>query len=629
MEKNKKQQKKNKKTTTIIVSLIVGALFIFGILNVLAESGTKAFTITEHTVYDISENTIYINITENLGKDQTINISSIFNENELTNKISYLDFLVLQDTTKDIYGLVNESVGKYNNYNEVIKNESITYRYYKDDKDVELCKSFIDENSIETLLTCDYILGDKSVIKTTNGVVDTIPIKEYLSMPYNKEKIIIDGLKIENKQNGIPLAKNSMIQLKLTYSHPISTSKNEPTEIQNKYDIEVCSSDGVDCTVLDPTWWNDSWTHNSEIPISENSGATLTNYQVMLNVTHETEMNTSFSDLRFLNSALDTELDYWINPILTVNGSSAIVWVEVPSLSASTNTSIYMYFGNDAVLTTSNGNDTFLYFDDFENGNLDNWGTSGTVALSSTQARDGSSSVALTGNNGRINTLTTNKFEQVKGRGFYSIWIRDTTARVGRADFLNDGHGAFGTAPDKGTINKFENGNIYTMPIWTDLGIDYTKASWNDIEMRWNADTDKFIMLSNNISSAEAGFGAGTTDIDEFTYICEEAGQISYIDLFYVAKYTYTNEPTYSISASATPSCLYEGYVFDGSAVALQGANVTIFNQYDVSEYYKNTTDSNGYWTLDIANSTSTYMAGAYYNNTLIGQLKPFISGTC
>ena len=77
------------------------------------------------------------------------------------------------------------------------------------------------------------------------------------------------------------------------------------------------------------------------------------------------------------------------------------------------------------------------------------------------------------------------------------------------------------------------------------------------------------------------------------------------------------------------PTCTFSGYVFDEDSNALNGANVTIWNQYDITEYYETTTNSSGIWTADIVNGTNTYMAGAYYNNTLIGQLKPYILGTC
>ena len=77
------------------------------------------------------------------------------------------------------------------------------------------------------------------------------------------------------------------------------------------------------------------------------------------------------------------------------------------------------------------------------------------------------------------------------------------------------------------------------------------------------------------------------------------------------------------------PQCEFSGFVFDEQDNTLEGANVTIWNQFDVTEFYEVTTDVNGLWGVNISNSTNTYMAGAYFNNTIIGQLKPYISGTC
>ena len=75
--------------------------------------------------------------------------------------------------------------------------------------------------------------------------------------------------------------------------------------------------------------------------------------------------------------------------------------------------------------------------------------------------------------------------------------------------------------------------------------------------------------------------------------------------------------------------CTFSGFVKDEGGTALVGANVTIWNQYNISESYSNTTNAQGSWKYTLVNSTNTYMTGAYYNNSLIGQLKPFISGTC
>ena len=76
-------------------------------------------------------------------------------------------------------------------------------------------------------------------------------------------------------------------------------------------------------------------------------------------------------------------------------------------------------------------------------------------------------------------------------------------------------------------------------------------------------------------------------------------------------------------------TCEFSGYIFDETNTVLEGANVTVWDQYNVTKYYEDTSDSNGLWAINLTNSTNIYMVGAYYNNTLIGQLKPYISGTC
>ncbi len=78
-------------------------------------------------------------------------------------------------------------------------------------------------------------------------------------------------------------------------------------------------------------------------------------------------MNSDFSDLRFTNSNGDN-LDYWIQS--KTDSTSAIIWVEVDSLNSG-DTEIYMYYNNSSASSISNGEDTFLFFDDFDDGVID------------------------------------------------------------------------------------------------------------------------------------------------------------------------------------------------------------------------------------------------------------------
>jgi len=122
------------------------------------------------------------------------------------------------------------------------------------------------------------------------------------------------------------------------------------------------------------SWWNVSWKYRinstlNDVPsggqeyslIVHSGSGTNNQTDVFLNGHNAT----NFSDIRFV---LDdtTELNYWIED----NSTDPIrVWVKVP-----TNGTVYLYYGNDEVQTTSNGFNTFYtFFDDFEDGDVSDW----------------------------------------------------------------------------------------------------------------------------------------------------------------------------------------------------------------------------------------------------------------
>jgi len=107
-------------------------------------------------------------------------------------------------------------------------------------------------------------------------------------------------------------------------------------------------------------WWNSSWDYKREITITENSGSSLSNYSVLINVPYSANMKTDFSDLRFLDSTETEEIGYWIEN--KTDSTEAWIWVKAPSLTASSNTSIYMYYGNSLASSNSERNSAFLLY---------------------------------------------------------------------------------------------------------------------------------------------------------------------------------------------------------------------------------------------------------------------------
>lgn len=111
----------------------------------------------------------------------------------------------------------------------------------------------------------------------------------------------------------------------------------------------------------DSTWWNSGWSNKKDIIIIETSGETLDNYSVLVTIPHESGMNDDFSDLRFIQDG--QELKYWIMDYIA---QRAHVYVKIPQLPASKNTTIEMYYGNPIADSNSNKANTFSSYSSYD-----------------------------------------------------------------------------------------------------------------------------------------------------------------------------------------------------------------------------------------------------------------------
>ncbi len=124
------------------------------------------------------------------------------------------------------------------------------------------------------------------------------------------------------------------------------------------------------------------WNNRKLKTINGTTTGAQTNYQMKLTIYNTSGSDTpgivylngstrsDFGDLRFTKSDGVTLLDYWIESY--TSGVSAVVWVEVDSIPAST-ADIYLYYGNPSTTSISNGASTFMFFDHFND--LNNWST--------------------------------------------------------------------------------------------------------------------------------------------------------------------------------------------------------------------------------------------------------------
>jgi len=119
----------------------------------------------------------------------------------------------------------------------------------------------------------------------------------------------------------------------------------------------------------DGSWYDPAWMYRKPVDVAGGSEP-LTDFQVQINLegaTHDhfSQINAGGTDIRFTTQG-GTEIPYWIESWDDTPGSEhAVLWVKVPYVPT-TGTTIYLYYGNTAAEEASNGDDTFLFFDDFE-----------------------------------------------------------------------------------------------------------------------------------------------------------------------------------------------------------------------------------------------------------------------
>jgi len=135
------------------------------------------------------------------------------------------------------------------------------------------------------------------------------------------------------------------------------------------------------------SWWNDDWHFRKQMSIEDASE----DYQMMIQVWMEDgyddvsngvidcedHCNSDFSDIRFIDDDHTTLLSYWIEEIGVDDGDHfAYIWVKTSGSG-----SIFIYYGNDEASSESNGDDTFVFFDDFLGDDYDHdvWFTTGSA----------------------------------------------------------------------------------------------------------------------------------------------------------------------------------------------------------------------------------------------------------
>ncbi|MCU0435508.1 MAG: DUF2341 domain-containing protein [Bacteroidia bacterium] len=107
------------------------------------------------------------------------------------------------------------------------------------------------------------------------------------------------------------------------------------------------------------------WTRLMPITATENSGQTITNYQLRVVFNSQAliaagHMQSNGADIRFGKQCSGTTLyNFWIEPG-TINTPNTVAWVKIDTLFASQSRTFYMYYSNSAAVSASAVPGTFI-----------------------------------------------------------------------------------------------------------------------------------------------------------------------------------------------------------------------------------------------------------------------------
>jgi hypothetical protein len=259
----------------------------------------------------------------------------------------------------------------------------------------------------------------------------------------------------------------------------------------------------------DASAWVSGWTYRKSHVITGSIAGAQTNYQVRVTV-HRTAGSDSgddvyvgaackadFGDINFTSSDGSTPLSYWLE---SVNGNIATFWVKIPSIPASPGTgAMFIYYGNPSVSTSSNGQDTFLMFDDFSGASLNpRWNDNA-----------GSHPVA----NGYVRVVGTTGVIRDSGDSWlYNVMVRSrfrtsSIAGVGRVGLSNSSSASGYNAGDSVYQDFYSDNTMYGVSYknandtYAGFG-GYSINTWYTMNFKW--DSGNFIGSIND--GAESTF---------------------------------------------------------------------------------------------------------------------------
>lgn len=306
--------------------------------------------------------------------------------------------------------------------------------------------------------------------------------------------------------------------------------------------------------------WLTGYAYRAKIPISATSAGAQTNYQKKITLIKGSGSNSAGTiylnnhalnwpyDIRFTKADGSTLLDFYREEYDSTDGT----WhVEIDSIASSGETDIYVYYGKASDSDASSGAKTFIFFDDFESGNLTKWYSAGSywsaqsvLAKEGTYAAKGAYGTTwddrmLYGNLPNTKSILIRMYlrQSALDGAFYPMIIFSTKSMV------------YGLITNWGNFD-FSDGSWKYLPVQTYCNAD----QWYLIELaldlesglfRWWIDGD-----SKGTSTLKDGNGTALSTSDSFyglsAITSDDGADINgFLDQVWVRKYIYP-EPAWA-----------------------------------------------------------------------------------
>ena len=237
-------------------------------------------------------------------------------------------------------------------------------------------------------------------------------------------------------------------QASTTFSPTQGGNQTRAWRVGNASSVESAGSSqngGASTTTMTWSWTTSQQYADIAVPLNPTASAALTNFPVLIS-TNDTDLknyvtNATGYDIIFVDSTETTQLDHEIEKYVSSTGEIE-AWVRIPTLSASTDTVIYMYFDNSSI-TTPTANATGVWDSNFKAvWHMGDNAVNTTVKESTSNGFNGTNSVntntvATTGqidgglnySSGSSNYTNVNNVASSIGTGnvTYSFWFKPTS----------------------------------------------------------------------------------------------------------------------------------------------------------------------------------------------------------